>query len=381
MLQCNTNMLQCNTNTMKITTTEKILQLIINNPGISTGSIAEKMQISRITAYRHTKELLKIQKIRKEGQGKSQRYFGNLIHYVNARIPKQFSPSEIEVLKNEIIAAFLERYDEDIEWDNVEYELQKYFMKISRDDDTIFTGFEGFLLFCAENKLENRIIEKLQEYLDIIGSIEYLRKKNGFFDGKQAAIYNLEKYMKIGFDHFYFCMPSVIKNGYGSTRPAFELRYGKKNSNDFLMSESIKHHIDTIRNFVNKNRVDACIFTPPTVSRILQFREVIKKHLDLKIREIKAEKTPPFGKILEEQKDIKEKKRRVLNATQSLQMDIPKEIHQYKHIVIFDDSFTTGATPNAIAMRLRENNYMGIITIITICGSFDYELAISEDEI
>lgn len=366
---------------MKITTIEKILQLILENPGISTGEIAKKMNISRVTAYRHAQELLRIQKVRTEGNRKAQRYFGNLVHYVNNKIPQKFSPNDIQILQGEIIANFLEKYDETVNWSDIEAELQKYFMKISRDDDTIFTGFEGFLLFCAENGLQNRIVDKLIEYLDIIGSIEYLRRKNGFFDGKETAIHNLQKYMNIGFDNFYFCMPSVIKNGYGSTRPALELRYGKKNSNEYLMGEAIKKHIDPIKNFVEKNEVDACIYTPPTVKRILQFRDVLKKELQLKVREIKAEKTPAFGKILEEQKDIKDKKRRVLNAEQSLQMEIPQEINQYKHIVIFDDSFTTGATPNAIAVKLRENDYQGKITIITICGSFDYELAISEDEI
>lgn len=90
---------------------------------------------------------------------------------------------------------------------------------------------------------------------------------------------------------------------------------------------------------------------------------------------------PPFGKVLQPQKDIKDRRERVRNAFLSLQVTIPNELNFYKHILILDDSFTTGATPNAIALKLREANYAGKITIITICGSFDYDLAITEDEI
>jgi predicted amidophosphoribosyltransferase len=85
--------------------------------------------------------------------------------------------------------------------------------------------------------------------------------------------------------------------------------------------------------------------------------------------------------VLEPQKDIKDREKRVKNAMISLDVMIPGELPVYQHILILDDSFTTGATPNAIGLRLREAGYTGKISIITICGSFDYDLAITEDEI
>jgi predicted amidophosphoribosyltransferase len=175
-------------------------------------------------------------------------------------------------------------------------------------------------------------------------------------------------------------MPSVLENGFGRTRTAIELYYGKLN-NKYLLTHAIEQSIENIRGYTRGEGVDCVIFTPPTNDRTIQFRDILESLLSLKLPKIRVEKVPPFGKILQPQKDIKDRKERVQNALLSLQVTIPAELNFYKHILILDDSFTTGATPNAIAIKLRNAGYTGKITIITICGSFNYDLAITEDEI
>jgi hypothetical protein len=63
--------------------------------------------------------------------------------------------------------------------------------------------------------------------------------------------------------------------------------------------------------------------------------------LKLIIPKIQAEKISSFGKVLEPQKDIKDKIRRIKNALTSLEVTVPNAMSFYKHIIIFDDSFTT----------------------------------------
>jgi hypothetical protein len=182
-------------------------------------------------------------------------------------------------------------------------------------DDTILTGFDAFLGWCTDPKhnFSDRIVAKAIEYLDIIGSIEFRRKKYRFLDGTESARNNLNGLTNIAFDRFLFYMPSVLENGFGRTRTAIELYYGKLN-NKHLLTHAIEQSIDNIREYARGEGVDCVIFTPPTNDRTIQFRDILESLLSLKLPKIRVEKMPPFGKILQPQKDIKDRAERVQNA-------------------------------------------------------------------
>ncbi len=74
-------------------------------------------------------------------------------------------------------------------------------------------------------------------------------------------------------------MPSVLDNGFGKTRTALELLYGKSNGNRYLLEQAVKNWIDPIRNYLATNNIDAVMFTPPTQGRNVQFRDVLENLL------------------------------------------------------------------------------------------------------
>jgi hypothetical protein len=258
---------------------EKILEAIKGQPGISASQIAERFDISRVTAFRHIKNLIALQKVRIQGQGKATRYFPHESLYISTNIATDtqgWNPDQVHILKEEILFALSEAYGEMESIENFDATFEKYCMYIAMDD-TILTGFNAFLAWCTDPKhnFSNRIVAKAMEYLDIIGSIEIRRKKYGFLDGTESARSNLLGLTDIAFDRFLFCMPSVLENGFGRTRTAIELYYGKLN-NKYLLTHAIEQSIESIQDYANNEQVDCLIFTPPTNNRTVQFRDILE---------------------------------------------------------------------------------------------------------
>jgi hypothetical protein len=369
----------------KVFTQQKIFDLVITRPGISAPSIADELGITRVSAYRHLKTLISLLKVQTKWKGKATRYFPHETTYFKSNIDHRngltLTESQIQRLKHEVVQSINEAYGEDETEEAIDKVFETYCMYIA-SDDTVITGFNAFIAWCTDPKhgFADKIVPKAVEYLEIIWSIEYRRKKNGFLDGTESANANLNGIMAIWFDKLYFLMPSVIENGFWRTRTAIELYYGKLN-NRLLLEHAIEKIIDPVKLFIKDEGVDAYVLTPPTNNRTTQFRDLLDSTLNIKLPKISAGKAPPLGRVLQPQKDIKDRVQRVNNALLSLEVVVPKELESYKHILILDDSFTTGATPNAIAVRLREAGYTKRITVITVCGSFSYELAITEDEI
>ncbi len=356
-------------------TERRIYTYLLDHPGSSAPQIGSALDLTRVTAFLYLQKLMRTGKVLSTGAASSTRYF------IDTRVNMDFSVTKASILEY-IIHRIKDDFGEEIYASDTEDMFSRYFLFID-SQDRFLVGIDGFIAWCMNsnrNYMEN-IREKALEYFNLVGSIEYLRNKNGFFDGTESVRANLKEYTHIGMDRCYFHDIFNIPNSFGRTRTAMELAFGKQNGDMVLLEHAMNNSLDPIHSYIIKNTVDAIIYTPPTQGRNIQFRDVLERKLALQISKIHAEKIRSPDHILRAQKDIRDRKNRIANAEQSIVVDIPKNLLTLSHILILDDSFTTGATPNAIALKIREAGYKGKITVITICGSFNYDLAITEDEI
>lgn len=98
------------------------------------------------------------------------------------------------------------------------------------------------------------------------------------------------------------------------------------------------------------------------------------------VPEIEVTKTNLPDRILRAQKTLKGIDR-IQNARENISPINMNISIQYNHILILDDNFTTGATMNAIAEKLRQRGFAGQITAMTITGKFHSQILSDDGEI
>jgi hypothetical protein len=79
--------------------------------------------------------------------------------------------------------------------------------------------------------------------------------------------------------------------------------------NKYLLEKAISSSINLIIQFINKNDIKYAIFTPPTIKRQVQFRDILKELLEknnVSLKEIKTEKIKSdLTHTLRPQKELK----------------------------------------------------------------------------
>jgi hypothetical protein len=355
----------------EILSSEKILDYIEKNPWISSSILARKFDVTTVAIFYKLRELIMSHKIEVVGKSRATRYF----------IKKStLIPFELENIQKKIGLEIEETY-KNIENLDIE-KLLSDILLILLPDGQWREGVDAFYEIVmrenqskspSEDLFSRRLISFLIAYFDE----EQKRRKNWFFDGTDSINHNLQQYNEVCYvTRVYFTEINKLWRWW-KLRTWTEMYHGKSLQNKKLLIAAIDRSILRIQQFFIKKWVDAIILTPPTIPRQVQFREVFMERFGWQTFEIRAEKIK--DKNFRPQKELRGMDR-IINARASVQVDIPQNILAIKHIVIIDDNFTTGATVNAIAWKIRNAGYQGEITVITITGNFGYVVWVTDAE-
>lgn len=245
---------------------------------------------------------------------------------------------------------------------------------------TMQSGVEGFLAWCLDPKRvyveRSAQVRELVYWLTRYYEFEVLRRKHGFFDGTTSLREVIDAHMGTFIDTLLF-HDIVEISGFGKTKTAWELYLGKQNSDRVLLERAIAPSVADIKKYIEDKKIDSIVLTPPTIARSVQFRDVLRDMLDLNLFEIEVLKTVLPDRVLRAQKTLKGIER-IINARENIALKEFSKLQKYSHILILDDNFTTGATMNAIAEKLKRNGFTGKITAITITGKF-HDAVLSDD--
>lgn len=245
----------------------------------------------------------------------------------------------------------------DIDQDIID-DIARGFLYIS-PRGTIHEGWEGFVHWCRERKLD---IRKMTLQYEKISDKYDSYKKDGFISGmgKIKATFD-----DVALDELFY-IDFYSMETFGKTRLGQLLLFAKQ-SQDRKMINNIADIIEpSVLKLIKRYKVDGVGFIPPTVKRELQLMKQIQNRLNLnaKTLSITKIKTP----VAVPQKTLNKIEDRIINAKGTMNLD---DTGIYNNILLIDDAVGSGATLNEMAKKIRQKGICkGKIVGLAITGSF-----------
>lgn len=381
----------------KQNTESKILDFVRENYEVSTKDIVEFLGISPQATHKHLKKLVEKKQLEKMGRPPSVFYkltilgrsFQSKIGVISTSEIlrklkergldatdgnfKKIILSQHQDLKNRLKSKenYLEEILSDskdilenkaIDLDNIMFFLQGHFIYITAEGD-IYEGIKGFLLWCHKRNLP--FSKTFLTYWNTVDKYtKFKTEDNGLVIATDKFKTSFKKDIQV--DEVYYCDFYSIEI-FGKTKLGALLLHGKQAQNSKIIHQVCYEVRDRIVDFIDKKKIDAVAFIPPTTPRKPQFMDEFRKNLDLKIPIIKLEKI--INDIAIAQKTLKSGEDRIENARNTIFID---DKRNFKNILLLDDAVGSGSTFNEIARKIRKKKLLktgGKIFALAIVGS------------
>lgn len=244
--------------------------------------------------------------------------------------------------------------------------IEQNYIYVSPNGEMIL-GIKGFSAWCQKNKFDFEKEKKL--FAKKFGLVQKT-KKNGLISAKKSILSNKEP---LSLDNIFFSDFYTVDH-FGKTKLGQLVYLGKSSQNRKIIQEVADLVRPSILNMIKKQNIKFVCFVPPTISRKVQFMEVLKKSLKLNLPEITAVKIPSLIKV--PQKTLRKLEDRIINAQKTIAVNPSQKVD---NVLIIDDATGSGATMNETAKKIK-NIAKGKIKVIgySVVGSFKGFDVISE---
>jgi len=318
---------------------KNIINFINNKGSVSVKNIIDTFGLSRQAIQKHLSELVEAGEIEKIGR--TPRVYYSI--KVTSRIKPVFKITP-----------------------ETEKTINENYLIITPAGE-VKNGLEGFAYWCERNNLP---LEKTaEEYVKTLAKYN-VWKKDGLIDSTEKIKTSFDK---VGLDKMYYCDFYSIER-FGKTKMGQFLLYAKQSQDRKLMKKISDEVRTSILGLIEKYKIDAVGFIPPTVKREVQLMKELRISLALPLREMSIVKART--EIVVPQKTLNKIEDRMENARKSI---FVTDNNISKNILLIDDAVGSGATLNETALQIKRLGLCsGKIIGLAITGSFKGFDVISE---
>jgi hypothetical protein len=288
----------------------KVLESIRLYGPVRSVQLVSILNISMKTLYKHLSTLLDNQLIKKIGT-----------------TPKVFyTINDVSELEDNF-------FNED------EYIIEKNYIYVSPSGE-IVRGVNGLKIWCDKNNFdfekEKALFIKKYNQMSKFKKNNLISAKKFILSGKKDLALDEVFFSEFySFDHF------------GKTKLGQLVYLGKTSQNKKIIIEIAKIIKPGIEHIISKYDIGLICFIPPTIDRKVQFLDVLRSNLNLKMDELIATKVVGSTRIA--QKTLRKLEDRIINAKETIAVDPRKKIKS--NVLIIDDAVGSGATLNEVAKK------------------------------
>ncbi len=321
----------------KLNLKDKIVEFIASRGQTRVDDLWRNFGVSRVLIHRHLKQLLRDGKLVRVGRPPLVFY-----SYLNGD---------------------LENYREKIEIPpKIKGVIEDMYLYVSALGEMVY-GMDGFLRWVDDIKETEKTADLAIEYVKVRSEADSFMNRFGYVN----ATKRIETvFSKINVDRLYYLdFYSLPK--FGKTKLGQLVLYAKQSQKISLIDEVMPQLKRVVSSLIQRYKIDAIGFIPPTIPRKRQFQKEIEKKIGSKLPIVTLVKAYS-GDIPVAQKSLSRLDERVANARGSI--FIKDESKSYNNVLLIDDAVGSGSTINETALKLKQTKVAKRVIGLALVGSY-----------